>query len=80
MDMDVLEMDQFPLFEDLAMLDDGSGLSPEYEDGVGKYFPGNDPAPKLVIDQAGKEVLDDLLRLSQNGMQVKFINRFVHVI
>lgn len=69
MDMDILEMDQFPLFEDLAMLDDGSGLSLEYEDGVGKCFPGDDPAPKLVIDQAGKEVLDDLLRLSQNGMQ-----------
>lgn len=66
MDMDVLEMEQFPLFEDLAMLDDGSSISLEYEDNGGKYFPGNDSAPKLVIDQAGKEVLDDLLRLSQD--------------
>lgn len=68
MDMDVLEMEQFPLFEDLAMLDDGSSISLEYEDNAGKYFPGHDSAPKLVIDQAGKEVLDDLLRLSQDGM------------
>lgn len=68
MDMEVLEMEQFPLFEDLAMLDevDSSSILPEYEDNVGKYFPGNDPAPKLVIDQAGKEVLDELLLLSQD--------------
>ncbi|XP_061166222.1 uncharacterized protein LOC133175107 [Saccostrea echinata] len=68
MDMEVLEMEQFPLFEDLAVLDevDSSTISPEYEDNGEKYFPGNDPAPKLVIDQAGKEVLDELLLLSQD--------------
>lgn len=49
MDMDILEMDQFPLFEDLAMLDDGSGLSLEYEDGVGKCFPGNDRSVDVLI-------------------------------
>lgn len=64
--MDILEMEEFRLFEDLALLDEGSSMLLEYEDSAGKSFPGNDPAPKLVIDQAGKEVLDDLLRLSQD--------------
>lgn len=64
MDMDILEMDQFLLFEDLVMLDDGFGFLLEYEDGVGKCFFGNDLVFKLVIDQVGKEVLDDLFRLS----------------
>lgn len=67
MDMDILEMEEFRLFEDLALLDEGSSMLLEYEDSAGKSFPGNDPAPKLVVDQAGKEVLDDLLRLSQDG-------------
>lgn len=64
MDMDILEMDQFLLFEDLVMLDDGFGFLLEYEDSVGKCFFGNDLVFKLVIDQVGKEVLDDLFCLS----------------
>nr|AMB51375.1 cAMP response element binding protein 2 [Pteria penguin] len=66
-----VEMEEYRLFEDLVQGDSLWGLSaPSLEEEavvVGKSFLGDGPTPlKLVIDQEGQDVLDDLLQLNSS--------------
>ena len=69
----MVDMEEYPLFEDLG--DSLLGLSaPEDEQNLvaEKSFPGDGLiSHKLVIDQAGHDALEDLLQLSNDEGNLK---------